>query len=567
MPVESFAKRPSAVFDAQTGPNGKPFRKRLSYCIPVMNRQSDLQSTLDVTLAQHSNLADQVEFVVISYDSDTRLIDWLHSRFADHIAGGLLRAVQAQPLDMWHFGRAKNGFSALELGQMVSSLDADNFVTVEETTQILDIAAQTGGHAMIHHWRGLHGDGTSGRLTMPSAVYRQTGYDERLFARQFDEMAAILRGLCAFADLPLYSYGGDCDIFAVPGAMTDFFEKESLPNPRRILPQPQHIPPINQRGETYVGDDAMLQWGGIFNAAQMRFGLAMRNDHREEMRQKAIWAARKLVQTVPAAELAEALFLGPLPPRFDGSVIYTVLQGPPEFLPRFFKHHLELGAADICCILPPDVAEPPDLPPRVHLLRARIGNSATMATLWVEVAHRCLTAPDGFSVFLEPTQLIELPPSTASLGDIFTQLQRFDVKRLFALCAFVLQDGQDEVIYQNTTPCPQSYRDITAVRRQFAAHAPVAWQNDAPFHLFGTTGHMRRVLALRGADPCHLDESMRALICDDPADSAALFDPDAFGVVLHDHSIRLAHKDLQHLFPDGSTEQETTDQKGNSDER
>lgn len=99
----------------------------VSYCIPVMDRLSDLQMTLADNLAEHRAMADSVEFVVAVFEDEQVTETWVRDMFADDLASGFLRLICLPRLPIWHFGRAKNVFRGRIAGQIYSSLDGGQF--------------------------------------------------------------------------------------------------------------------------------------------------------------------------------------------------------------------------------------------------------------------------------------------------------------------------------------------------------------------------------------------------------------------------------------------------------
>lgn len=238
----------------------------ISYCIPTMDRLCDLELTLATSLAQNRVFADRIEFIVLAFEDGTRTRDWLKAHFRAELATGYLRFVQQPRLPVWHFGIAKNRFRGVMAGQLYSSLDADNCVTAEETALLLQCLAERGANFIFHHFSGVWGDGSSGRLTLPWRIYESCGYDAGLFPRQFDEVDAILTALCSDPELVLVHYQVDTHVLETDNIRA-FLRATDLTPQSEALPLPHRIAPANPKPDSYVSDDPVLRLTQSLNEA------------------------------------------------------------------------------------------------------------------------------------------------------------------------------------------------------------------------------------------------------------------------------------------------------------
>lgn len=241
-------------------------RPAVSYCIPVMNRLADLQATLAYNLQQNADHADRIEFLILCFEDGTETRDWVTRHFQSHLHAGYLRFVQLPPLPIWHFGQAKSAFAGRLAGQVYSSLDADNFVTAGETEQLLSLIDDHGDRFLFHHFSGQWGDGSSGRITLPAAVYEQVRYDTRFLPRQFDEVDLILSALRAAPDLALLGYETDHDVLQAESVRGYLRTQRHAPAMRR-LPPPDRRAPKNPSGAGYAAQDDALAAMQAFNEA------------------------------------------------------------------------------------------------------------------------------------------------------------------------------------------------------------------------------------------------------------------------------------------------------------
>ena len=229
----------------------------VSYCIPVMDRLSDLQMTLADNLAEHRAMADSVEFVVAVFEDEQVTETWVRDMFADDLASGFLRLICLPRLPIWHFGRAKNVFRGRIAGQIYSSLDGGQFCERGRDAATLDLLRRQGESFVFHHFSGHWGDGSSGRVSLPARVYDEVGYDEHLLPRQFDEVDLILSALAAHPQLVLAQYATQESVLqadSVRGYLRCLAREITVTR----HPEPSRRAPFNPKSDGYAGEDPAL---------------------------------------------------------------------------------------------------------------------------------------------------------------------------------------------------------------------------------------------------------------------------------------------------------------------
>lgn len=238
----------------------------ISYCIPSMDRLSEIKETLEISLAENAPFSGMIEFLIVAFEDDTATSDWARRHFWRELESGYLRVVQKPRLDAWHFGIAKNCFRDHISGSLYSSLDADNVVTNEETSLLLKCLSEYGQNFIFHHFSGTWGDGSSGRLTLPSDLYLTIGYDESFFPRQFDEIDVILSTLSQSRSLTLLHY--DVGLSAIETNNIQKFFKDMGFHPKtRAMPIPRRVPPLNPKSADYATENENLRLMQSINEA------------------------------------------------------------------------------------------------------------------------------------------------------------------------------------------------------------------------------------------------------------------------------------------------------------
>jgi len=248
---------------AREGASPTP-RILLSYCIPIMDRAKDLQATLPHNLDANRSLAGTIEFIVVIFDRDDALLTWLRKEFPAEIESGYLVVKKSTALTEWHFGRAKNAFADILKGQLYSSLDGDNFVSLDESRQILDLYERFGGRFLFHHFSGSWGDGTSGRITLGKELYRSVGYDESFMPRQFDELDLLISVLCTTANIPFITHF-DGGFIAKSPMVRRFLKEEGIVVNNVVVHRMNDQAPLNPRNRGYLRKAPLLRLMEEFN--------------------------------------------------------------------------------------------------------------------------------------------------------------------------------------------------------------------------------------------------------------------------------------------------------------
>lgn len=516
------------------GPSAPPSRK-ISYCTPVMGRLDDLKGTLDWNLKANAEFRDQVEFLIVVFDADTEIRDWIAGNFPEAISDGYLRVVRdVETLDSWHFGKAKNAFRAHLRGQVYSSLDADNFVTAGETRMLLDLLMAYPAGFIFHHFSGNWGDGTSGRISMPTSIYRHVGYHGLSMPRQFDEIDVILGAMTEFPALPFIGVSEGKHIFKISGSARNYLQDEKLPNRRAFIGKvADHRSPLNPRGADYVSTEALFREMGNFNAALSVQRHSKSEDLAPKYRSRVQTYKHRLIEALPADGILRDLFhIEPLPeidPITQRSICAVAcVHNEQDFLSSFVNHHRKLGVTHFLLI--DDHSTQPvrdlDLGDNVLALRPKIGTFRTCKTLWMEGLIKALVPAGTWLCILDADEMLQLPAPFGTLGDLTGHLAQQG--RDFATCLLLDMlpdlrmppDGTD-ISEDDVTatfgwfcdmpgPASQTYRETGSISWGFGPYADLSWRFDARFHAFGTFDSLRKLSICRYQPGRHLNQGFHS---------------------------------------------------------
>jgi hypothetical protein len=97
---------------------------KISICTTVMNRLNHFSKTI------HKNLADNdqdVEFIILDYNSEDGLEDWARTNLADAIASGRLSFYREATAKAWMPSHSRNICALQATGEVVCNVDADHF--------------------------------------------------------------------------------------------------------------------------------------------------------------------------------------------------------------------------------------------------------------------------------------------------------------------------------------------------------------------------------------------------------------------------------------------------------
>ncbi|QBF34271.1 hypothetical protein [Thalassococcus sp. S3] len=363
-------------------------RIAISYCIPVMNRRADLEATLAANLAANLAHRDRIEFLVLAFEDTPEILPWLQAQFPEALTSGYLRAISRPALPQWHFGQAKNAFRPYLSGQLYSSLDADNFVTAEETRILLDALLRYGPDFIFHHFSGTWGDGSSGRITLPAWLYQRTGYDPTFLPRQFDEVDAILSGLATAPFLPLLHYDVATHVLDTDNIRV-FLQAAGLSPRREAWPLPPRRAAANPKAASYVSDDVLIEAMQSINESScfLKHILDPADKKRWDIRRQE--DAARLVAHMEAGPLVDMLFG---PGSFE--CLETLASDHPVAILQGDAQPMEEDGQVIRIDGPPHPGE-------IALIPV-IGNSQTAEVLWLNAILKAVRTLSFETIRLPP---------------------------------------------------------------------------------------------------------------------------------------------------------------------
>lgn len=506
------------------------FTKIISFCIPVMNRLGDLHETLRVNLDQNRHLQEQVEFVVISFDADDSVKNWIESEFKDELLTGYLRFYRSDILDVWHFPRAKNAFKGKLKGHIHSSLDGDNFVSSEEAQILIDLFNRFGESFVFHSFSGSHGDGTCGRVTTSTRAFYAVGYDDTLLTQQYNDIDLISSTLSKYPWLKFFHTSGSRDIFSERMNNT-LSQAAGFKNKKHFVPISDRKFPLNPRGA-----------GGI-----MRFDHRRARNHINSLYTwtKCVpaelfdsYSSEKLsvnydclVQTLPCENLFAESFdqrNNPIEGQLPKSDLTAIIcaRNQTKLLSRNIEYHRELGVDNFLII--DDHSTTPlgenDFGKNAYVFVPRSGSFKTAKQLWMETLARRFVPEGGWVLLLDVDEFLELPPDHGDIKSFLSTLPRsrdfvgaclidvFASSNASRSDSSVVGSHGSDILFQfRTDPVPENYSNNNTVRWGFGVKAAVSWAFDVRYSVFYTFDCLRKIPLFRLGPDTHFHSGQHTL--------------------------------------------------------
>jgi hypothetical protein len=163
----------------------------LSYCISIMNRLHQLKETLRVNI---DNSTDKSEFIIIDFNSNDGLKDYIYDNFQDEILNGKLKYIYTDKIKLWHASICKNTTHMKANGKYLVNLDCDNFIGNNGDELILNTFIENGDNIIISQTNNVISSGNGGRISVSKDNFiKLGGYDESFYPMGYQDYDLIER--------------------------------------------------------------------------------------------------------------------------------------------------------------------------------------------------------------------------------------------------------------------------------------------------------------------------------------------------------------------------------------
>lgn len=165
---------------------------KVSFCTTCMNRAFHLKKTISKNIRNNLKYPN-CEFVLINYNSQDGLHEWVLSELSDYIESGVLKYFYTKEPKNFHASIAKNMAHRFSTGDILCNLDADNF-TGKDFAFYLNYLLNTYGENCFYQFTKPPYWGTVGRIAMSRSLFLELGgYDETFLPIGHEDLDLIER--------------------------------------------------------------------------------------------------------------------------------------------------------------------------------------------------------------------------------------------------------------------------------------------------------------------------------------------------------------------------------------
>lgn len=498
--------------DGPVSPEDDPM---VYFCVPVMNRLEDIQATLGHNL-KALDVFSNVRIIVNLFDEADESYRWILDNFDCYIKSGLLQINRLEPLAFWHFSWAKNSFKDYVGDEGVySSLDGDNYVTEEEVARTKQVYKEF-GPAVIHHFTGKWGDGSSGRVSVPARYYKQYGYRDEIFHRQFDEMSLMMNVLRSEGSAK-YVCREEADIFTKSWFLRSFQKKESWAPDKVFVDLGPVKAPENPKGDGYVARDEKLELYTRINANYSLLKLCSTEEAKDFFSKALSKAKDDTLESDSAREIASKAVMpcldGHVPALSNEPTLYSVVKNDSVFLSKWVEHYRSLGIRRF--ILVDDGSDKPlvdeGLGSDVFVYRPAVGDFKNFKVFWLMCLMRQFQEVGSLCICVDADEFLEIPEPNLH-GD--TKIEAFNKNsrslraygRAPGLLLDLMPENEGVVVTQDNYLESMNYHADVGVRgnaaENYKAHPSVRWafsdfwersyRHDLRYHAYRTVDCLRK---------------------------------------------------------------------------
>lgn len=523
------------------------YKKTIAYCIPIMNREEDLKKTLAHNLKIAEKFNGQIKIYINCFDDNNDLYKWIKSNFTSSVYEDILLFTNLSPLPHWHFSWAKNSFKDIIKEDYYSSLDGDNFLSYEEVKNTLKLIRGS-NNILFHGFHGQWGDGSCGRLTVPTKIYKKYGYYNDIYPRQFDEIGFMSR--IFFNELNiLFVHYKNANICMKSRSLNKALELNNISvKCMTIDKEPNQTCPLNQKGKDYVSNNSILSFYQKFNIGLTYLRLS-NNDSAKEYYQRLVNNAIDTLDKSVIKEIVEKSF------TFDNFLdtteeitLYSVIKNDSLFLKDWKKHYEILGVERFIII---DDHSDEDIGSILHsktvtLFKPLIGDFKTCKTIWIKLLLKAFQKQNSWGLTVDSDEFLSIESTAPTLQELIKQLNNKNRKFITSLIIDMLPNkmftpenysGKDFIKYFNKfyfkAPMNnQEYNNIPSIKWAFNDYWEYSYKIDARWNFFGTIDSLRKFSMFKYYENIELNQGFHSITIDNEKVSPFL-----------------AFKDRNYIFP------------------
>lgn len=517
----------------------------LSFCIPVLNRLSDLKTTLKKNLLDNINHSNLIEFIVVCFDDDDACENWIKNNFQKELESNYLRFYKIQNLKEWHFGIAKNKFKNLIRGKIYASLDGDNFTGKNAGIEIIKLFRENNYKCILHQFQGEWGDGTCGRIAIPRQEYIDIGYDESFLPRQWDDLDIILTTLSQRKYLTYISYKNKA-IHKKSNSFKNFIFENNIAIKSIELkdktPTSQNSA-INNKNSNYLNQDIKLKHFQYFNSHSSFF----KNSTNEELQKKYIsvlnFTQKLMIKNIEINTLKN-LFLNSLNENepitnSNSIVLVSCIRNEPN-LHRWIEHYESLGVTHFLIV---DDGSTPAIKELIHsekiwIWTPKAGKFRYSKAYWIELLIRSY-AKNNWILTVDSDEYLELPKKensqNHSLISLIKEAEKQNINYFPGLLIDLVPgpkyatqikqkkelplEAFDHYFFTDLDPC-ENYKSNRSVKWSYGSNPHIGFRVDVRYWLNQSFDSLRKFPLFKMNDSLHLNQGFHDIICNNEGISA-----------------------------------------------
>ncbi len=164
-----------------------PHKKhKISLCTTCMGRLHHLKETLPANI-RNSVAYGAIEFVLLNYNSNDGMDQWVAKEMKEHIENGFLVYLKTSEPKYWHAAHAKNIVTKYATGEIVVNVDSDCFVLEGYVEYINALFNKETNMFLTGRTPMAPADAVGRVCVLKSDFLRVNGYDENLDGYGFED--------------------------------------------------------------------------------------------------------------------------------------------------------------------------------------------------------------------------------------------------------------------------------------------------------------------------------------------------------------------------------------------
>jgi hypothetical protein len=202
--------------------------KRISFGTSCMGRVDHIKKTYIQNISTALKYSSNCEFILLNWNSRDGLQEWVEENLRDYIKGGVVKYLHTDTPTVFDISKTKNITLKNSTGEILCSLDADNFISPSFLASVEKVFASE-GQPIIQ----CKGGPMAGRIVLKREhFFNLRGYDEAMVGWGHEDLDLVER-FCRSYKAKVHTLGMGCCGRFLGHAKPDFDHRESARRNRR----------------------------------------------------------------------------------------------------------------------------------------------------------------------------------------------------------------------------------------------------------------------------------------------------------------------------------------------